>query len=125
MLNISHNRLDSIYGLASLPSLIALNVGTYRRNDSRQRFFAGHLGTHFYYYFIDNNSLGELEVDNAMPRLRILRASGNRLRQLQVGTMPNLRTLYADNNSLSTLVKVDRLTKLENLSLRNQSGRGL
>lgn len=72
----------------------------------------------------DNNEVGTFELDGSMPKLRILRVSGNRLHQLQVAGMPNLRTLYADNNSLSTLVKVDRLTKLENLSLRNQSGRG-
>jgi len=99
MLNMSQNRLDSILGLASLQALVALNL--------------------------DNNELGDLELDGTMPKLRILRASGNRLHQFRVGSMPNLRTLYADNNSLSSLVKVDRLTKLENLSLRNQRGRGL
>ena len=74
---------------------------------------------------IDNNELGTLEVEGNMPKLRILRLSSNRVQQLQVGGMSNLRTLYADNNALSTLVKLERLTKLENLSLRNQSGRGL
>ncbi|KAF9046485.1 hypothetical protein BJ165DRAFT_1472061 [Panaeolus papilionaceus] len=99
MLNISHNRLDSIEGLSSLQSLIALNM--------------------------DMNSLGHLAVQSTMSRLRILRVSGNRLQNLDVGAMPNLRTLYADNNSLTTLARMDRLSKLENLSLRNQSGRGL
>ncbi|RDB17895.1 Septation initiation network scaffold protein cdc11 [Hypsizygus marmoreus] len=99
MLNMSQNRIETIHGLASLQALIALNI--------------------------DNNEVGTLELDGSMPKLRILRVSGNRLHQLHVASMPNLRTLYADNNSLSTLVKVDRLTKLENLSLRNQSGRGL
>ena len=60
-----------------------------------------------------------------MPKLRILRISGNRLSELQVSKVSNLRTLYADNNALSALAKVDRLTRLENLSLRNQSGRAL
>ena len=71
---------------------------------------------------VDINSLGDLTIGASMPRLRILRVSGNRLHNLDVGAMFNLRTLYADNNSLANLVKVDRLTKLENLSLRNQSG---
>jgi Leucine-rich repeat (LRR) protein len=71
---------------------------------------------------VDINSLGDLPIGASMPRLRILRVSGNRLHNLDVGAMSNLRTLYADNNSLANLVKVDRLTKLENLSLRNQSG---
>ncbi|KAH9480554.1 Septation initiation network scaffold protein cdc11 [Psilocybe cubensis] len=95
MLNISHNCLDRMQGLSSLQSLIALNA--------------------------DMNKLGELEVSGTMGRLRILRVSGNRLKNLDVGRMMNLRTLYADNNGLAGLVKVDRLTKLENLSVRNQS----
>ncbi|KAF9485890.1 L domain-like protein [Pholiota conissans] len=99
MLNISHNQLDSVQGLSSLHSLIALNM--------------------------DMNCLGEFRVHGSLPRLRILRVSGNRLQNLDVGPLPSLRTLYADNNALAGLVKVDRLTKLENLSLRNQSGRGL
>ena len=60
-----------------------------------------------------------------MPKLRILRVSGNQLGELRVSMIPNVRTLYADNNALSTLAKVDRLTRLENLSVRNQSGRTL
>jgi len=98
MLNTSENRLDDLIGLASLPSLIALNV--------------------------DNNSLEVLNFDGPMPRLKILRASGNRISVLDTSFIPNLRTLYLDNNSLTRLEKVDRLTKLENLSLRNQSGKG-
>ncbi|KIM43242.1 hypothetical protein M413DRAFT_69231 [Hebeloma cylindrosporum] len=100
MLNISHNRVDTMEGLSSLQALIALNA--------------------------DVNCLSEVSLgNNTMARLRILRVSGNRLRHLDVGGLANLRTLYADNNWLGELTKVDRLTKLENLSLRNQSGRGL
>lgn len=58
-----------------------------------------------------------------MPRLRILRVSGNRLQALNATPFPNLRTLYADNNALGVIQSAHRLTKLENLSLRNQSGR--
>ncbi|KAI0629876.1 hypothetical protein C8Q77DRAFT_1064510 [Trametes polyzona] len=97
MLNLSHNRISSVQGLGSVPSLVALNL--------------------------DNNSLNELEPEEAMPRLRILRLSGNRLQALNAAPYPNLRTLYADNNALGTISKAYRLTKLENLSLRNQSGR--
>ncbi|KXN88135.1 Septation initiation network scaffold protein cdc11 [Leucoagaricus sp. SymC.cos] len=99
MLNVSQNRLERITGVETLLSLVALNL--------------------------DNNCLRTLGVDGSMPRLRILRLSGNRLRQVDVGAFTNLRTLYADNNSLTNLMKLNRLTKLENLSLRNQSGRGL
>lgn len=58
-----------------------------------------------------------------MVRVKILRVSGNRLQQLNAGPFPNVRTLYADNNCLGPIFKAHRLTKLENLSLRNQSGR--
>ncbi|KAJ4482458.1 hypothetical protein J3R30DRAFT_3699990 [Lentinula aciculospora] len=98
MLNISENRLDRLIGLASSPSLIALNV--------------------------DHNSLDMINFDGPMPRLKILRASGNRISVLDTSFTPNIRTLYLDNNSLTSLTKLDRLTKLENLSLRNQSGKG-
>lgn len=82
-----------------------------------------------------------------MPKLRILRASHNRLQELDVGLIMNLRTLYADGNVLGSggeggrarggasngragseggkLKNLDRLAKLENLSLRNQSGGAL
>lgn len=60
-----------------------------------------------------------------MPRLRVLRASHNRLEMLNVAGFGNLRTLYVDNNSLGGLVKAERLGKLENLSMRNQSCREL
>ncbi|KAF9068641.1 hypothetical protein BDP27DRAFT_1327047 [Rhodocollybia butyracea] len=98
MLNVSENRLENLLGLASLPSLIALNI--------------------------DSNSLETLVFDGSLPRLKILRASGNRLGVVDTSFVPNLRTLYLDNNSLASLTKVDRLAKLENLSLRNQSGKG-
>ncbi|EPQ54712.1 L domain-like protein [Gloeophyllum trabeum ATCC 11539] len=97
MLHLAKNRIENINGLATLPSLVLLNL--------------------------DKNCLGELDAHGVMPRLRILRVSGNRLAQLNAGSFPNLRTLYADDNHLGNLVKASRLTKLENLSLRNQRGR--
>ena len=73
--------------------------------------------------YADNNLLTEFEPGVAMPRLRILRLSGNRLQSLNATPFLNLRTLYADNNNLGPIVKAYRLSKLENLSLRNQGGR--
>ncbi|KAJ3483544.1 hypothetical protein NLJ89_g12054 [Agrocybe chaxingu] len=100
MLNLSHNKIDSLQGLASLQSLIALNL--------------------------DSNALSALSLPTGthLPRLRILRVSNNRLTQLDVGSMPHLRTLYADNNALSGIAQLGKLSKLENLSVRNQAGRG-
>ncbi|KAG2115465.1 hypothetical protein DEU56DRAFT_841154 [Suillus clintonianus] len=99
MLNLSGNCIRSILNLASsLAGLIALNI--------------------------DNNTVDNIDPGGIMPRLRILRASGNRLKRLNVAPFPNLRTLYLDNNSLDTLVKAERLNKLENLSMRNQTSCG-
>ena len=129
MLNLSHNRLNGIQSVSSLQSLIALNLGEQSSEMSNMihdtdRWYPAGLKLSFRNLLsVDINSLNDLEIGTSMPRLRILRVSGNRLHNLDVGAMCNLRTLYADNNSLANLVKVDRLTKLENLSLRNQSGR--
>lgn len=71
----------------------------------------------------DHNELAALRAGAPMPRLRILRASGNRLHELDAAPFPNLRTLYADGNCLGPIHKAHRLTRLENLSLRNQGGR--
>ena len=61
----------------------------------------------------------------------MLRLSGNQLRAVDVEAYPNLRTLYLDNNCLASknngrkLVQhLHYLRRLENLSLRNQSGGG-
>ncbi|KAG6900391.1 hypothetical protein C0993_011379 [Termitomyces sp. T159_Od127] len=103
------NKITSVEGLERMDGLVKLSLQ----------------GNTIEMGVADNNELGELEVDGRMPKLRVLRASGNRLRELRVGALVNLRTLYADNNCLTSLVEVERLTRLENLSVRNQSGRGL
>lgn len=99
--------------------------------------------------YSDNNSLSALErsVDSTeasanetviLHRLRILRLSGNRLKQLDVARFPNLHMLYVDNNCLAEskssqrspkktrpkLMNMHRLTKLENFSARNQACAG-
>ncbi|KAI0259785.1 hypothetical protein BC834DRAFT_832867 [Gloeopeniophorella convolvens] len=99
VLNVSQNRIQRVAGLSLLPSLVVLNL--------------------------DNNSLDELEAHGILPRLRILRLSANRLKRLDASRFPSLRTLYVDNNSLAEISHANRLNKLENLSLRNQGGKGL
>ncbi|KAF7365457.1 Sin component scaffold protein cdc11 [Mycena venus] len=108
MLNVSANRLEKVSGLAGLQALVALNV--------------------------DDNLLPSLDAGGAMPRLRILRASGNRLRVLHVhwGT-PCWPLRLRGSGATKTMGRaagresknVGALGKLENLSLRNQAtGRG-
>lgn len=72
----------------------------------------------------DHNELEHLACEGgAMPKLRTLRLSDNRLSRLNVAPFINLRTLYADNNMLVDILYAHKLTKLENLSLRNQNGK--
>ncbi|KAJ6466377.1 hypothetical protein C8R45DRAFT_839425 [Mycena sanguinolenta] len=97
MLNLRGNRIECVAGLARLQALVAFNV--------------------------DDNRLSALDAGGAMPRLRILRASGNRLRTLHVHWFAGLRTLYVDSNALdgeNALVAGGALARLENFSLRNQ-----
>jgi Leucine-rich repeat (LRR) protein len=60
-----------------------------------------------------------------LSKLRVLRVSGNKIQRISGAVFPNLRTLYADSNNLSGIDKAGKLGKLENLSLRNQYGKGL
>ncbi|GJJ15557.1 hypothetical protein Clacol_009835 [Clathrus columnatus] len=96
LLNLSRNELRNLTGLSSLSSLSALNL--------------------------DHNQLTTLELDQAMHKLHTLRISNNRLTRFECARFGNVRTLYADNNRLSKVQGLERLRKLENLSLRNQGG---
>lgn len=68
----------------------------------------------------DGNELTMLLFGAACPQLRILRASGNRLDDFDVSTLPNLRTLFLDDTAVQRLAGIARLRKLENLSLRHE-----
>lgn len=57
-----------------------------------------------------------------LPRLRMLRASNNRLAEFHASPFVHLRTLYLDSNRLREIYELDKLPKLDNLSLRNQVG---
>jgi Leucine-rich repeat (LRR) protein len=74
---------------------------------------------------IDNNLLDSLHIEKPMPCLRSLRLSDNRLTQINVGHLRALKMLYVDRNRLTGLILAERLEKLETLSLRQQSGKGL
>ncbi|KAF8685467.1 L domain-like protein [Rhizoctonia solani] len=98
-IDFSNNGMKTIAGLSSVPTLVTLNL--------------------------DHNALAELHVNTPLPRLRNLRLSDNKLAELDCSSFVNLRTLYVDNNKLGALRHVEKARRLENLSLRNQSGRGL
>ncbi|TDL23216.1 hypothetical protein BD410DRAFT_747256 [Rickenella mellea] len=102
-LDLSQNRIERIEGLSGLAKLASLNL--------------------------DENMLTSLGVDDSMPALRVLRASSNKLGYLDVAPFAGLRTLYVDNNALASddggkprLIHLNRLRRLENLSVRNQRG---
>jgi Leucine-rich repeat (LRR) protein len=52
----------------------------------------------------------------------MLRASNNRLTDFHASNFTHLRTLYLDSNRLREIYELDKLSKLDNLSLRNQVG---
>jgi hypothetical protein len=74
----------------------------------------------------DHNEIERLDIAGPMQRLRCFRASDNRLEgSLDVRWMGNVRILHADRNRLTGLVHGEKLRRLETMSLRYQSGRGL
>ncbi|KAH8818980.1 hypothetical protein DL96DRAFT_1622597 [Flagelloscypha sp. PMI_526] len=107
VVDLSGNRIGEVKGLSGCGVLAFLNL--------------------------DENALSKLPLDAPLPRLRVLRLSGNKLRDLTsiVSSsdggqllLPNLKTLYADENRLGLFggVKGKGLGKVESLSLRNQRG---
>lgn len=70
---------------------------------------------------LSSNALSRLDLGSSLPRLRVLRVSGNRsLDSLDVLPARELRTLYADFCALTRIDHLGSLTKLENLSVRQQ-----
>jgi hypothetical protein len=59
-----------------------------------------------------------------MPKLRVLRISQNPLERLDLSFAPKLRTLFADSARLGLITGTEQLYKLENLSVRDQDGKG-
>ncbi|SPC66967.1 uncharacterized protein UHOD_02531 [Ustilago sp. UG-2017b] len=95
-LDASHNQLISIRGLHMKHRLKSLNL--------------------------DHNDLNMVDLTPAMPRLRVLRVSGNpRLQVLDVAPAKRLRTLYADYCDLDRIQNLDQLEHLDNLSMRQQA----
>ncbi|GAA5981011.1 hypothetical protein JCM5350_000011 [Sporobolomyces pararoseus] len=96
---ISRNNVSSVRGLETLESLVSLNL--------------------------DHNSLTEFAPKAPSSRLRILRLCNNPISHLDVSFASRLRTLYIDTARLGTVEGTEQLGKLENFSLRDQSGEAL
>ncbi|TKY87104.1 hypothetical protein EX895_003781 [Sporisorium graminicola] len=95
-LDASHNQLISIRGLSLMRRLKSLNI--------------------------DHNELNMVDLSPVMPRLRVLRVSGNvHLQTLDVAPAKRLRTLYADYCDLDRIDNLDQLENLDNLSMRQQA----
>ncbi|KAJ1028619.1 hypothetical protein NDA16_001785 [Ustilago loliicola] len=95
-LDVSHNQLILIRGLHLKRRLKSLNL--------------------------DHNDLNMVDLFPTMPRLRVLRVSGNvRLQVLDVVPAKRLRTLYADYCDLERIENLDQLEHLDNLSMRQQA----
>ncbi|PWN18926.1 L domain-like protein, partial [Microstroma glucosiphilum] len=94
-LDVSHNRIVTIRGLMTCRHLKSLNVSS--------------------------NDLSRLDLEPSMPKLRVLRVSSNaRLSELDVLPAKDLRTLYADFCALERIEHLGSLSKLENISVRQQ-----
>ncbi|EPQ28764.1 uncharacterized protein PFL1_03567 [Pseudozyma flocculosa PF-1] len=94
-LNLSHNALITVRGLGTLRRLRSLNL--------------------------DHNRLSRVDLEPSMPKLRAMRISGNpSLTSLDVLPARKLRTLYADYCALDSIQNLESLTRLDNLSMRQQ-----
>lgn len=122
-LDLSDNDIAGVFALERLGSLITLNLG----KPSCTLYALKSRLTNARVRPPESNNLTELVVAEPMASLRILRISNNDVAEVDLSLFPRLRTLYADNNSLSGLDRSNprTLSRLENLSLRNQRGRTL
>ncbi|PHH67138.1 hypothetical protein CDD81_2907 [Ophiocordyceps australis] len=69
------------------------------------------------------NCLRELTLQTRVKSLRQLDVRDNELEWLDIGHLPNLRSLRADGNRISKLRGVERARRLDSLSLREQRGK--
>lgn len=94
-LDLSHNQLTSVKNIKSLPSLEKLNLSS--------------------------NQLTSIGCSETLRSLRSLKLSHNQFCALDVRMFPSLNLLYADRNSLSTILGLDHCRSLETLSAREQA----
>jgi Leucine-rich repeat (LRR) protein len=79
------------------------------------------LGTRNIAHHADNNKLVSIGSVSPMTTVRTLRINDNEISSVDLSNFPKLRTLYADGNCISRLFRSGfEISRLENLSLRNQ-----
>src|SRR5277367_641155 len=71
----------------------------------------------------DDNNITTLEPKRALRSLRTLKLCRNELESFDPKWYPELRTLYLDENQISSLNGVRKLRLLENFSARSQRGK--
>ncbi|KAH7336799.1 hypothetical protein B0J17DRAFT_664890 [Rhizoctonia solani] len=132
-LSAAGNAISDLTGIAQTTSLVKLNLkGNCLKSVSLEDYTWPHIDS----IDFSNNGMKTIAGLSSvptivtlnlgpLPRLRHLRLSDNKLTELDCSSFVNLRTLYLDNNKLGTLRHVEKARRLENLSLRNQTGRGL
>lgn len=95
-LDLSDNTICSIYNLELLPSLARLKLS--------------------------KNRLGQLTLKGSVKTLRQLDVSDNELASLDMTNLPNLQSLHADRNFISSMQGFSKARRLDSLSLREQQG---
>lgn len=109
-LDLSHNCVERVCSVDRLSAILQVNLGVYIFFG-----FADHLS-----YRLDYNCLREFQPSATMASLRVLRLSHNRLQTFDADSFPELRTLWLDENHLRGIRHARRMSKLENMSIREQ-----
>lgn len=113
-LDLSNNRISKISGLSSLTGLREIVLGESSSSHATHRSPS------------DMNRLTILSSTATLPSLRTIRISDNDVTALDLCNFPKLRILYADRNRLNGLRRTGGgKSRIENLSLRNQTGETL
>ncbi|XP_044723799.1 septation initiation network scaffold protein cdc11 [Hirsutella rhossiliensis] len=68
------------------------------------------------------NRLRQLTVKSSLGALRELDVSDNELTELDLGNLPNIRSVHADRNRIHRLSGFEQARRLDSLSLREQRG---
>ncbi|MCJ1380438.1 hypothetical protein MMC17_003541 [Xylographa soralifera] len=144
-LKADDNQIESLDGIANLNGLIKLRV---RRNALRSLDFGGydlqrlveldvqgnqvtmisclHELPEIAHVNLRNNKLTDFASDIAfaMPALRFLDISNNNVTDMNINNLPNIQTLYLDNNHVTRIAGLQYSASLATITWRNQTVSG-